>query len=236
MELVNLLIIGNYKNMNLHEFSRLFIRSELGIAIEYGRIFSFIDFSNVNKWFDNDNQDWNNKLLISDERLSIDLGKLEVFVNTFSDRARVYYGEDPNNAGSLSFTYAMRKIFGARDVMTKDLQKIKHYIEQYENKISKFIVEDKNGKNYIEIRKCNFDVEIAVDAIKMFNHYDTFCIFSGDADFVYLNNYLRKKGKKIIIVKGGYITNKLRETAGLVINAQKIKKHLVKIVKKQKPG
>ena len=52
-----------------------------------------------------------------------------------------------------------------------------------------------------------------------------------DADFVYLNNFLKKRGKKIIIVKGGHITSKLRKTADLIINAQKIKKHIVKIEK-----
>jgi uncharacterized LabA/DUF88 family protein len=65
----------------------------------------------------------------------------------------------------------------------------------------------------------------------MINHYDTFCIFSGDADFVYLNNFLKKRGKNIIIVKGGYITSKLRKTADLIINAQNIKKHIAKIDK-----
>jgi len=68
----------------------------------------------------------------------------------------------------------------------------------------------------------------------MLEHYDTFCIFSGDADFVYLNNFLRKKGKKIIIIKAGYITSKLRKSADLVVNAQNIKKDIVKITK-QKP-
>lgn len=68
----------------------------------------------------------------------------------------------------------------------------------------------------------------------MLEHYDTFCILSDDADFVYLNNYLRKKGKKVILVKGGYITAKLRESASLVINAQNIKKHIAQITK-QKP-
>ena len=62
----------------------------------------------------------------------------------------------------------------------------------------------------------------------------TICIFSGDADFVYLNNFLRKKGKKVIIFKGGYITTKLRKTADLVINAKQIKKDIVRI-KKQRP-
>jgi len=77
----------------------------------------------------------------------------------------------------------IRKIFGKRNTITKDLQKIKHYIKPREDLSSKIIMADKEDKKYIEIRKCNFDVEISVDAIKMMNHYDTFCIFSGDADF-----------------------------------------------------
>ena len=160
------------------------------------RFFSFIDFSNVNKWFEHDNQDWNNKLLANNEKLSIDLEKLKSFGDIFSERVRIYYGEDPKNEKSLNFTYAIRKIFGKRDVMTKDLQKIKHYIELGEQHNKNHINKDKDGKNYVEIRKCNFDVEISVDALKMLGHYDTFCIFSGDADFVYLNNFLRKKGKR----------------------------------------
>ncbi|MBU1091570.1 NYN domain-containing protein [Patescibacteria group bacterium] len=63
----------------------------------------------------------------------------------------------------------------------------------------------------------------------MIEHYDTFCIFSGDADFTYLNKFLRKKKKKIIIIKAGYITTKLKNSAELVINAQNIKKYIAKI-------
>lgn len=143
----------------------------------------------------------------------------------------MYYGEDPKNKKSLGFTYVIRKIFGKRNIITKDLQKIKHYVNSEEDISSKIIINDKDDKKYIEIRKCNFDVEISVDAIKMMDHYETFCIFSGDADFVYLNNFLKKRGKKIIIVKGGYITSKFRKTSDLTINAQNIKKHIVKIAK-----
>lgn len=220
--------------MDLQEFKKKFIRDELGITEEYGKIFSFIDFSNVNKWFENDNQDWENKLLAVDEKLTIDLEKLKSFVDIFSERSRIYYGENPKNPRSLTFTYVMRKVFGKRDVMTKDLQKIRHYFAGGEQMPEKYVETDADGKKYIEIRKSNFDVEISVDAIKMLEHYNVFCIFSGDADFVYLNNFLRKKGKKIIIVKGGFILTKLRESADLVINAQNIKKHIAKIAK-QKP-
>lgn len=217
--------------MDLESLKTQFIKDELEITEDYGRVFSFIDFSNVNKWFEHDNQDWNNKLLNGGEKLAIDLEKLKIFADIFSERVRTYYGEDPKNAKSISFTYATRKIFGKRDVMTKDIQKIKHYIEIEEQATAKNILTDENNKQYLEIRKCNFDVEISVDAVKMLEHYETFCIFSGDADFVYLNNFLKKKGKKIIIIKAGYITTKLRESADLVINAQNIKKHIAKIAK-----
>ena len=215
--------------MDLQEFKKQFICGELGITAEYGRVFSFIDFSNVNKWFENDNQDWNNKLIASGQKIAIDLQALKLFVNIFSEKSRIYYGEDPKNSQSLNFTYVTRKIFGKRNVVTKDLQKIKHYIKLDETRSSEYVIVDEEGRNYIEIRKCNFDVEISVDSLKMIDHYDTFCIFSGDADFVYLNNFLQKKGKKVIIVKGGYITTKLRKSANLVINAQSIKKHIAKI-------
>lgn len=220
--------------MELQELQKQFIRNELGIGKNYGKIFSFVDFSNVNKWFEHDNQDWNNILLADDEKISIDLKKLKSFADIFSERVRIYYGENPKNKGSLSFTYVMRRIFGKRDVMTKDLQRIKHYFEVHEQIPEKYIETDTNGKKYIEIRKSNFDVEISVDAIKMLEHYDTFCIFSGDADFVYLNNFLKKKGKKIILIKGGFILTTLRASADVVINAQNIKKHIAQVTK-QKP-
>ena len=38
----------------------------------------------------------------------------------------------------------------------------------------------------------------------------------------------------VILVKAGYITSKLRKSANLIIDAQKIKKHIAKI--KQRPN
>ncbi len=218
--------------MDIQNFKEKIIREGLDIGDEYGRIFIFIDFSNVNKWFEKDRQDWNNRPLAEDQCLGIDIDKLNNFTNFISKKVKVYYGEDPMNDGSCRFTDALRILFDSRNVITKDVQKIKHYLT-LEDGIVKHEKTDDEGKKFVEIRKCNFDVEIAVDAIKMMEHYDTFCIFSGDADFVYLNNFLSKKGKKIIIFKGGYITTKLRKTADLVVNAQQIKKDIV-LIKKTK--
>ena len=72
--------------------------------------------------------------------------------------------------------------------------------------------------------------------IRKFNEYDTLVLYSSDADFVALTRYLRKQGKKVILIKGGNITSKLRENVDLIVNAQKIKRYITRVVKKQKPG
>lgn len=214
---------------DLETFKKQYIKDELEMTEDCGRIFSFIDFGNVNKWFIKDTQDWDNRPLQDNTRLVIDIEKLKKFGDIFSERVRCYYGRNPKYEGSVAFSYALEKVFGKRDFTWKDLQKIKHYLEPEEKEATKFFKTDEDGKVYVEIRKCNFDVEISVDAIKMLKHYDTFCLFSGDADFVYLNNFLKQKGKKVILIKAGYITTKLRKSANLVVNAQKIKKHIAKI-------
>jgi uncharacterized LabA/DUF88 family protein len=73
-----------------------------------------------------------------------------------------------------------------------------------------------------------------VDAIKTIEHYDTACLFSGDADFVHLLRFLKQKGKRVIIVKGGHVVHQLKDVSDLLINAQDIKKYITDI--KQKPG
>ena len=113
--------------MDLSDLKNQFVREEYGISAGYGKIFSFIDFSNVNKWFDKDNQDWNSKLIESDERITIDIEKLKIFSDIFSEKTKVYYGEDPKNNGSINFTNALRIVFDGKNIVTKDLQKIKHY-------------------------------------------------------------------------------------------------------------
>jgi len=219
--------------MDLISFKKEYIRNELGINKEFGKIFSFIDFGNVNKWFDKDNQDWDFNPIGENEKIAIDVKKLEEFADLFSEKVRCYYGKDPKNDGSVEFDYVLKKVFGKHNFVSKDIQKIKHYLVPNDLvKNAKLIYSDDDG-DFVFIPKCNFDVEISVDAIKKIKKYDTFCLFSSDADFVYLNNFLRKHGKKIILIKGGYITTKLRKSVDLVINAQKIKRYIAKI--KQRP-
>jgi uncharacterized LabA/DUF88 family protein len=49
--------------------------------------------------------------------------------------------------------------------------------------------------------KCNFDVEIAMDIMETFftKEIDVYLICSGDGDFTRLVNYLKNRGKKVIV-------------------------------------
>lgn len=63
-----------------------------------------------------------------------------------------------------------------------------------------FRVKTKPLKIIREVRKANFDVEIAVDAMDLKQNFDTLVLFSGDSDFDYLVKRLRKENKRVITV------------------------------------
>lgn len=197
---------------------------------KFGKIFNFIDFGNVNKWFDKDNKNFDGIILKEKEKLIVDISKLANFTKIFSKHTRFYYGLDSENIGSIHIIAKARKHFNK--TITKPLQNIKHYLIDDEDSTRK-INHDSQGK-FIYIPKCNFDVEICIDAVRFLNNYDTFCLLSSDADFIYLLNFLKKSNKKIILIKGGYAQYNLVKQADLVINAQEIKEYITIIKIKQK--
>jgi uncharacterized LabA/DUF88 family protein len=71
-------------------------------------------------------------------------------------------------------------------VVDKEIKMIPHY--------------DDSGKFINKLPKCNFDVEITMDMITKAEKYDTIMLFSGDSDFGGLLEYLKSKGKKVVVV------------------------------------
>lgn len=66
--------------------------------------------------------------------------------------------------------------------------------------------------------KCNFDVELTIDALDGMDHYDLFVLFSGDGDFVRLIKYLKGKRKKtVVIAPYDRLSDNLEEAANQVI-------------------
>lgn len=220
--------------MNLQEFKQKHIRESLGIKDEFGIIHTFIDFANVNHWFDEDQYDADGAMLAQGERLVIDIEKLREFAAFFSADIRFYYGLDNENAGSFRFIRKARDIFGKRRVFTKPIQKVRHYLTEDETTVNTRQIRTDAKGPFVLLPKCNFDVEICVDAIKTAEGYKTFCLFSSDADFVHLARFLKSKGKKVILVKGGYILHSLRRIADTVVSAQDIKRYIA--VKKARPS
>jgi uncharacterized LabA/DUF88 family protein len=83
----------------------------------------------------------------------------------------------------------------------------------------------KNKNNAKHTRKANFDVEIAVEAMKRRNSFDTIMLFSGDSDFDYLLKELKNESKRVVVVSMKYhVSRELIKRAGVYIDLIKIKK------------
>ena len=206
--------------MNLDEFKL----KTLGIDKEkFQRIYTFVDFGNVNYWYEKDRKDFDNNLLPQNQKLIVGIEKLSNFINLFSEDKRFYYGLDKRDEATWHITKLADK-FNFK-VNKKPIQWIKHYLEVKDEKnieLNYKIKKDSEGV-FIEIPKCNFDVEITIDAIRLIDYYDTFALFSGDSDFSMLLKFLRRKGKKIILFYAGRISHSIKNYADLLVNAQKIK-------------
>ncbi|PIQ91639.1 MAG: hypothetical protein COV70_02640 [Parcubacteria group bacterium CG11_big_fil_rev_8_21_14_0_20_39_22] len=222
--------------MDLHELKKKTVRDTLKIDDSFGKILAFIDFGNVNHWFSEDDRDENGELLSDGQKLIINLEKLKSLLESFSADIRFYYGHNPSNQGSQDFIRVARRVFGKSKVFTKPMQMIRHYLSDGEELINTREVKTDRAGKYILIPKCNFDVEISVDAVRLAGHYDTFCLLSGDSDFLHLIRYLRTtQKKKTLLIKGGYIQTALAtevEFNGKIVNAQDIKMYIAE--KKQK--
>jgi len=207
----------------------------LGIdRTQLGRIYSFVDFGNVNYWFDKDERDWEEQVLTPDQKLIVDIKKLSEFLGLFSDQKRFYYGWHPRLKRSWHIISLAEKNGFVK--ITKPVQFIRHGLTELEleHHDGRPVKEDLAGK-FIEIPKSNFDVEISVDSIRLLDSYDTLCLLSGDSDFVHLARFLKRKGKKIIIIASGRVVHSLKEVADLYINAQQIKASIAAI-KQTSPG
>lgn len=123
------------------------VRTTLGIRENvFPRILTFVDFGNVNHWFERDDKDEAGAPLPAGQRLNIDLRKMADFLKLFSQDIRFYYGHDPANQKSMAFTIAVRHIFGKSRIFTKPIQKIRHYLNVAEAAVNtRAVVRDMAG-------------------------------------------------------------------------------------------
>ena len=215
--------------MNQEEY----ILQNLGIAVaSFGKIQTFIDYGNVDRWFDKDTAPFLGKIIENNEKISISIEKLGKFVDIFSQKKHFYYGFYPDRPASLHIKVLADKT--AKFVtVTKPVQKIKHYLN-VNDKIDKNhyqVNQDLKG-SYIYVYKCNFDVEMTIDAIRLAEHYDTVAVFTSGRDFIALLKHLKNLGKKIILFYSGPTASELKELANVKINGQQIRELIGELKKK----
>lgn len=84
------------------------------------------------------------------------------------------------------------------------------------------LIKVNKGKDHL--RKANFDVEIAVEAMKRINNFNIFILFSGDSDFDFLLKELKTRNKKTIVISTRYhVAKELVDRADYYVDLRKIK-------------
>jgi len=164
------------------------------------RNIAVIDFANIDRW--ENSLGWK----IGIEKLG-QLSKHFTYGKKFL--RRFYYGEDygPKDKSKQLTPWSEKIMMNARysgfEIITKRV---------------KYIPDEKYETGFI--KKCNLDIEMAIDLIREKNNYDTAIIFSGDGDLVCVCEYINKEFKKIIYVFGarGHIGKELTdaESAGII--------------------
>ena|GEM_PF-557088 len=146
------------------------------------RTIVIIDFSNVEKWKESLN--W-----------KIGIQELAVVAKHFSkgdrDLRRFYYGSDyGSNNKSITLTFWSQGIL--------DRAKMNGF--EVVTKRVKYIHDTKNPSGFT--KKCDMDVEMTVDLIRLKDMYDHIVLFSGDGDLMYALRYLKNDFNKAVYVFG----------------------------------
>jgi uncharacterized LabA/DUF88 family protein len=146
------------------------------------RTIVIVDFGNVEKWK-------------SSLRWRVGIQELARLVKNFAIGSqhlrRFYYGSDygpQERSMTLSLwseNILRRAAMNRFEVITKRV---------------KYIHDTNNDARYQ--KKCDLDVEMAVDLIRLRDQYDTIVLFSGDGDLVYALRYLKDEFGKTAYVFG----------------------------------
>jgi len=200
----------------------------------------YIDYANVLHWLRKLN--WH-----------LDIKRLKQFLSSFSTikSIRFYTGTLVRDEKSENFNKEvarlcydlktksvkiMRLSIDVSSISTDSTDVLKSFIKRpLLNKLSLETIEYLNNKlkelndqgvKFIEVRKCNFDVEIGRDMLLDYekNKIDNYILWSGDSDFADPVNQLLKDGKKVVIfATSRRISVELAETSSLKYDIQKIR-------------
>ncbi|MFH0805889.1 MAG: NYN domain-containing protein [Patescibacteria group bacterium] len=156
----------------------MFNREDKEITRE-NTIYVFIDASNV----------WN---AVKSVKKFIEYKKLKDYFrdNFNTDKVEIFYYDAYPEEGTRDY-----KLDGKHKFYTYLKKGLGFTVRK--KKLKRISIIDESGESVIE--KGNMDVEITIDALHNINKYDISVLFTGDADFLALVNYLKNHGKKVYI-------------------------------------
>ncbi|MDZ7587481.1 MAG: NYN domain-containing protein [Patescibacteria group bacterium] len=136
-----------------------------------GKTAVFIDWANVYRWKDS-------------LKKVVDLEKLYHHLKTYRQVKEInfYFGTDVHPASKSQIKRAHE--IGCR-IITKPVKYIRTLTETGE---------------WVNLRKCDFDLEIGLDCFERLDKFDGFIVFSGDGDFATLYERLINKRKQVIVI------------------------------------
>jgi len=141
-----------------------------------------VDYGNVEKW--KNSLDW-----------KVGIKELGNLVKNFSKKKkflrRFYYGSDYGRSEkNQSLSGWSRSVLERADMNDFEVatKRVKY-------------IHDVNNKSGFE-KKCDLDVEMAIDLVKERENYDTVVLFSGDGDLMYAIKYLHEEYQKECYVFG----------------------------------
>lgn len=154
----------------------------------------------------------------------IDWERFKAFLTKQYNVSAIYYYEGMLSKASFFDIYPEKTL---KDFIFSTAAK-KNYLKFLKDK--GFIVRHKlinrvfDSKENRFKHKCNFDVELTIDAIDTIDSYDIFILCSGDGDFLKLVKYLKGKYKRVVIIVGKERLSKdLKKASHQVIFLKEIK-------------
>ena len=166
------------------------MRDEQGMSlIKKSKASVFVDYRNYHYYLDK--HAW-----------KIDWERFRKVLDKMFDIAEIYYYE---GVPSKAVFFDLRPWASMEDFIDMKEEKKNHFdsLRQKGFKVRKKLIGriyDTKRKEYKH--KCNFDVELTIDAIESLDNYEVCVLCSGDGDFIKLIRYLKGKRKRVMVIAG----------------------------------
>jgi len=155
----------------------------------------------------------------------VDWRKFKLFCENRYESLRVFYCEGVPSKSQYFDLHPSHSLVDFIDAKKRKLdyfQFLKSISYKVRNKPVSRVYDDTAGKFR---HKCNFDVELTIDALDSMAEYGVLVLFSGDGDFVKLVKYIKGRNKKsVVIAPADRLSNNLERAANQVIYLEDIKR------------